>query len=147
MKSYKEYLLEILKNSYDFDYVDDDQYTFETDKRITYKVGFVDGEYIKDYEGFEKYNSLTLAEIFFYIKRGDFNLSNTKDQYKVFSTIISIIESYVKNSSVDVIVFISKKSEKSRTSLYEKIINKLGKKYEKIYDEVEDFYFFMVEVN
>jgi hypothetical protein len=58
---------------------------------------------------------------------GKATISNTGDMYRIFSTVISIMQAYISSNPNNDIIFTS--NERSRTMLYTRLLTKYGIKF------------------
>jgi hypothetical protein len=68
---------------------------------------------------------------------GDYNLTGGKDALRIFSTIIKIMNEFVKTYKPDYLAFTADKGEKSRVSFYDKLIKRFISKSD--YVQLRDF--------
>lgn len=88
-------------------------YTFKTDKGIDYKVRIFSSPT----------SGVTKVE---FSSKGDISVTNTRDEFKVFSTVLKIIADYVNSHDVETIYFQGDTNEPSRIKLYTTMVKQIS---------------------
>lgn len=132
MKSFKEFLIEILDSSFVFTgpkasttFARTTEYNFTTDKG---KPGSV---YFSSERG-------GLWEVVFTIN-DEFSLTNQGEALPIFATVAKIIQSFIKDyrSAIKMLTFSADKTEKSRETLYRNFVKRFAKKSNFTFTEKE----------
>ena len=90
--------------------------SFITDNKVDYVVEFISFDVLG-----EKY------EIAFYSKGRDINVTKSGDQFRVFATVVKVIEDFLSKKKPKIILFNAK--EESRRRLYMAFIKKYASKF------------------
>lgn len=103
------------------------RYHWENNKTAEFVIN--DKNYSIEFSIFENSKGLREADVHFNLRDdadvARIDLTNTGDEIKVFSTILQIINEFIKNNNVDVLTFSAE--EPSRINLYKRIANKFSK--------------------
>lgn len=150
---------EIFSRPYDLVKIKDG-WKFKTDSGAVYHIEFM--SYVDDIEDLEIDFDTPFdpAELFAYIKsskkdwvvkhefgfyrKGRFfwqrksDITGTGDAYRIFATVISAIQEYIKKTRVDWLVFKTLPNPSSRLKLYDRLSKELGEKFgfDEIYKDV-----------
>ena len=138
-------LQELFKDTYDWEWVKDTRFlniaVFTTDQGLEYEISMTPRDDPKQINSFNMdfQKNLTKFDKVWHVEFSISNMKNphgeaiqgisgTGDQFKVFSTIKSILEEFIRIKNVDFLYFTA--FEESRVKLYKRMMQKFFKDYQ-----------------